>query len=320
MPSKIVVAGVASLYMSLPVEEFPIRYQACRSAAWLRVGAGGAGMHIARILRALGNEVSLCTIVGRDRPGDLIRAELLAGGLLGPSTIDAPASSLGVVLVAPDGRRMGRPCVAMVNAVDYPAEIFRQSARSADLAVLTNAQFTRPLLKHARYLGIPIAVDVHLIADVNDTYNRPWLEVADIVFCSHERLPCPPAEWVGQIFARFPGCSVAGIGCGGDGCVLGLSDGRLVRVAAQAPRGVVSTAGAGDTLFASFLHTWLATGNAVRAVERGVLYAGWKVGDSFPTGVTMTGAQLDTLEALCPVQATISRWDTGQSWETTQAG
>jgi sugar/nucleoside kinase (ribokinase family) len=310
MPSKIVVAGVASLYMSLPVEEFPVRYEPSCSPAWLRAGVAGAGRHVAQILRRLGNEVNLCTVVGRDPPGDLIRAELSATGLLGAGTIDAPASSLGVVLVAPDGCRMGHPYLTTVNAVEYPADIFRQNARGSDLAVLTNTRFARPLLKHARQLGIPIAVDVHLIADPADEYNRPWLEAADIVFCSHERLPCPPAGWIRQIFARYPGCGVAGIGCGSDGCVLGLPDGRLVRVPALAPRGVVNTAGAGDTLFASFLHTWLATGNAVRAVERAVLYAGWKVGDSFPAAATLTAAQLDTLEAVCPVRASVSRWDT----------
>lgn len=59
-------------------------------------------------------------------------------------------------------------------------------------------------------------------------------------------------------------------------------------------------------------HTWLATGNAVRAIERAVLHAGWKVGGSYPAGVTLTSAQLDTLEALCAVEATVGRWDTEQ--------
>jgi sugar/nucleoside kinase (ribokinase family) len=84
----------------------------------------------------------------------------------------------------------------------------------------------------------------------------------------------------------------------------------VVQVAAVAPRGVVNTAGAGDTLFASFLHSWLATGNAVQAVERAVLYAGWKVGDSFPGSAMLTGPQLNTLEAVCPVRATVGRWNT----------
>ncbi len=86
---------------------------------------------------------------------------------------------------------MGQPYLAVVNAVEYPADVFCQSLRGADLAVLTNTRFARPLLPHARRLGVPVAVDVHLIADVDDAYNKPWLEVADVIFCSHERLKEP---------------------------------------------------------------------------------------------------------------------------------
>lgn len=308
MTSKIVVVGVTSLYMSVPVDEFPIRYQPSRSPGWLRAGAAGAGCHIAKVLHDLGDEVNLCTVIGRDPPGALIRSELAADGLLGPGAVDVPASSLGVVLVAPDGRRMGQPYLAVVNSVEYPAEVFRQGLQGADLAVLTNSRLARPLLRHARQQGVPIAVDVHLIADVNDSYNQPWLEVADIVFCSHERLPCSPLEWVRSIFEHYPGCAIAGVGCAEAGCVLGLRDGRLVQVPAVIPRGVVSTAGAGDTLFASFIHGWLASGCPIRAVERAVLYAGWAIGDSFPCRATLTEDQVDLLEAFYAVRATVSSW------------
>lgn len=310
MTSKIVVVGVTSLYMSVPVDEFPVRYQPSRSPAWLRAGAAGAGCHIAKVLHGLGNEVNLCTVIGQDPPGTLIRAELAAGGWPGPGAVEVKASSLGVVLVAPDGRRMGQPYLAVVNSVEYPAEVFRRNLRGADLAILTNSRFARPLLRYARQQGIPIAVDVHLIADINDSYNQPWLEVADVIFCSHERLPCSPAEWVRQIFEHYPGCAIAGIGCAANGCVLGLRDGRLVRVPAASPRGVVSTAGAGDTLFASFLHGWLATGNPIRAIERAVLYAGWAIGDPFPCSATLTADQIDLLEAVCAVRAVVSSWKT----------
>lgn len=308
MTSKIVVVGVTSLYMAVPVDEFPIDYQSTRFPTWLRTGAAGSGCHIARTLQALGNDVRLCTVVGHDLPGTFIRAELCREGLLGPGTVDSHASTLGVVLVAADGQRMGQPYLATVNAVEYPAAVFCQSLRGADLAVLTNARFARPLLRHARRLGVPIAVDVHLIADVDDVYNKPWLEVADVIFCSHERLQeTTPAGWIGQVFDRYPGCAIVGIGCGSAGCILGLRDGRLIQVPAVAPRGVVSTAGAGDTLLASFIHGWLATGNPVRAIERAVLYAGWAVGDTFPCEATLTVEQLDTLDAACGIRAVISR-------------
>jgi sugar/nucleoside kinase (ribokinase family) len=308
MPGKIVVAGVTSLYMSVGVERFPLHYVPSQKPVWMRAGVTGAAGHIAKILHALGDEVRLCTLAGIDPVGQALRADLAGGGLLGDGVVDGGACSLGIVLVAADGRRMGLPYLAAVSAIEYPVEVFRREADGADLAVLTNARFVRPLIPVAERLGVPVAVDVHLVSSVDDDYNRPWLEVADIVFCSHERLNCAPAEWVAQVFARYPGCEMAGVCSGPRGCVLGLRDGTLVQVAAIAPRGVVSTAGAGDALFASYLHGWLATGNPVRALEAAVLYAGWKIGDAFPAASSLSEAELAGLRALHQVRAHVGRW------------
>jgi sugar/nucleoside kinase (ribokinase family) len=314
MASRIVVVGVTSLYMSVGVEEFPLAYTPSGAPAWMRAGVTGSGGHIAQILSRLGDEVRLCTLAGTDPVGLAIRADLQARGLSGQGVVDAGASSLGVVLVSADGRRMGFPYLAAVNAVGFPAETFCQQASGADLAVLTNARFVRPLIRQARQLDLPIAVDAHLISDIDDSYNKAWLEVADIVFCSHERLPCPPAEWVAQVFARYRGCGIVGVGSGPDGCLLGLRDGTLVRAGALAPRGVISTAGAGDALFASFLHGWLATGNPVEALEAAVLHAGWKIGDTFPGASSLTAAELAGLRGRYRVWTSVGRWDTRRAF------
>ncbi|WP_433516288.1 carbohydrate kinase family protein [Nonomuraea sp. CA-143628] len=310
MGSKIVVAGVSSLYMAMPVEEFPIPYASLRFPGWMRAEVSGAGCHIADTLRTLGDEARLCTFVGEDVAGEAINASLHARGLLGPGVVKVACSSFGVVLVAPDGRRSGHPYVAAVNAVEYPVEVFRHLVRDVDLAVLTNTAFVRPLLGHARASDVPIAVDVHLITDVDDAYNRPWLEVADIVFCSHERLAGPPEQWVASVFERYPGCAIAAVGLGGRGCLMGLRDGTLIETAAVAPRGVASTAGAGDALFASFLHGWLATRNPVTALKDAVLHAGWKVGDTFPSTASLTEAELARLRESHPITTFLGRWDT----------
>lgn len=312
MPSRIVVAGVTSMYMAVGVEEFPLSYEPTRTPRWMRADVTGSAGHIAKVLRTLGNDVKLCTVAGNDPVGLAIRNELRDRRLLGRGVVDGGATSLGVVLVTPDGRRMGFPYLAAVSAVEYPVEVFRSEAAGADLAVLTNARFVRPLIRHAEQLGVPIAVDAHLISDTGDDYNRPWLEVADIVFCSHEKLPCAPVDWLARIFAQYPGCSIAAVGRGPQGCLLGLRDGTLVQAAAIAPRGVVSTAGAGDALFASFLHSWLATGNPVSALEAAVLHAGWKVGDTMPGASSLTEAQLAELQALHQVRTSVSRWDSGR--------
>lgn len=309
--ARIVVVGVASLYVTAGVTRYPAEHAHGAGPDWMRASVSGSGVHVAKVLNALGNEVRLCTLAGRDPAGVAVRADLRACGLMGPGVVDAGATSLGVVLVAPDGSRVGLPYLAAVNAVSYPAETFSRLARGADLAVLTNARFTEPLLRHAEKSALRIAVDVHLISDVNDAPNKTWLEVADIIFCSHERLPCPPEEWVARIFARYPGCEVVGVGRGPDGAMLGLRDGTLIEVAAIAPRGVVSTDGAGDALFASFLHGWLATGNPAGALEAAVLHAGWKAGDPVPSSVSLTEPELARLSGARRAQVSVGRWDQG---------
>ena len=308
--ARIVVVGVASLYIAAGVSEFPVEHAPDQAPDWMRAGVVGAGAHIAKVLSALGDDVRLCTLAGTDPAGLAIRADLRASGLLGPGVVDAGATSLGVVLVAPDGSRLGLPYLAAVNAVGYPAETFYRFAEGADLAVLTNARFVRPLIQGAERAAVRIATDVHLIAAADDAYNRPWLEAADIVFCSHEQLPCAPEKWIEHMFERYSGCAVVGIGRGANGAMLGLRDGTLVRAPAVAPRGVVSTAGAGDALFASFLHGWLATSNPVNALRRAVLHAGWKVGDTMPGALSLTEEELARLAGTQQMRVSVGRWVT----------
>jgi sugar/nucleoside kinase (ribokinase family) len=309
MESKIVVAGVASLAIHLAVEGFPVSYAPVSTPAWVDTGPGGAGGQIAAILHGLGDRVELCTVVGADASGELIRAELRALGLDGSGVIDGPGSSQSVVLVAPDGQRMVYPHLAMVNAVQYPVSRFTQALAGADLAVLTNTDFVRALLPAAVLRGVPIAVDVNVIADINETYYQPWLDVADVIFCSGERLPCPAPQWIAQVLTRFPGAAMAAVGCGARGSVLGLRDGLLVTAGAVAPLGVRNTSSAGDSLFAAFLHSWLATGNPVEALSDAVVFAGWRIGHRQPTSAFLDGAELAQLRLRHSVRVRLGRWD-----------
>ncbi|MET8138696.1 carbohydrate kinase family protein [Sphaerisporangium sp. NPDC005288] len=311
-PRRIVVAGAVSFYLSVGVPEFPLAYASKCTPRWTAAGVSGAAGHIAQVLRALGEDVRLCTVVGCDAAGVGIRAELDRRGLLGPGVVDGEESSMGVALVAPDGSRMGLPHLAPVNDVRYPFAQVRAAAGEADLLVLTNAKFVRPLVGRAARLGVPIAVDAHLITDLADEYNRPWLQAADIVFCSHERLPCPPETWLRRLFGRYPGCRLACVGLGARGAVLGTRDGRLFRVEAVVPGEVVNTSGAGDALFAAFLRVWLRTRDPSRALRTAVAYAGWKIGHRLPVAAGLTGAELAELARAHAPRATTGRWDDGR--------
>ncbi|MBE1535874.1 carbohydrate kinase family protein [Actinomadura algeriensis] len=308
MSARITVAGVTSLYVSAAVDGFPLEYAPSSRPGWMELGVSGAAGHIARVQRALGDEVRLCSPVGRDGAGLLIRRELARLGLLGAGIVPAAASSMGVVLVDGAGRRMGLPHLRPADVSGYPFEVLREQARGADLLVLTNARFVRPLVPDAAGLGVPIAVDVHRIADPDDAYDRPWLERAEIVFCSHERVGDPRA-WVAAVLGRYPRCRMVGVGMGARGALLGLRGGALVTVDAVTPRPPVNTSGAGDSLFATFLHVLLRTGDPVEALRCGVVQAGWKIGHRVPAGASLAAADLAALRRSLRPPTALGRWD-----------
>ncbi|MFB4296494.1 carbohydrate kinase family protein [Actinomadura sp. NTSP31] len=308
MTAAIVVAGVVSLYVSAAVGEFPVRYAPSRRPGWMEAGVSGAAGHIARVQRMLGDDVRLCAPVGRDAAGLLIRGELGRLGLAGPGIVDSPASCLGLVLVGPGGRRMGLPHLAPADRIAYPFELLAEQARGADMAVLTNARFVRPLVPRAAGLAVPIAVDVHRIADPADEYDRPWLEHADVVFCSHERIGEPRA-WIAALFARHRRCRMVGVGRGPRGALLGLRDGTLIAVEAVTPGAPVNTSGAGDALFATFLHVLLDTGDPVAALRSGVVHAGWKIAHRLPVAASLPPPELAALLDAAPPEARVGRWD-----------
>ncbi|WP_017594482.1 carbohydrate kinase family protein [Nocardiopsis potens] len=305
---RIVVAGVASLTVALPVEGFPVPEGRGCFPEWMEAGVSGVGADVALALAALGGRVELCTVIGSDAAGEAVRAELRAAGLLGTGCLTGGGSSLGVSMSAPDGRRRSYSRHEPVNRAGYPVPLFEHLVQGADLVALTTAAFTRPLLGPARRSGAPVAVDAQLIADAGDPRRADWLDVADVVFCSHERLPCSPEEWIGRIFAEYPGCAIAAVGRGEQGASMGLADGTLVHAATEPPRPVVSPVGAGDVLFASFLHAWLSAGNPARALTEAVVHASYAIGEAFPSRGHLTAADLRALTDRHPVDVTTGRW------------
>ncbi|WP_147341390.1 carbohydrate kinase family protein [Actinomadura logoneensis] len=305
----VLVAGAVSLYATVGVRDFPVAYASRRKPSWMEFSCSGVALSVARVQRAFGHRVRLCALVGDDSAGTAVRAELARLGLLGPGVLRTAVSTTGVVLVNEQGRRMGLPHLAPLDHEVYPWETLETQAGGADLLVLTNVRPLRPLLGRAAELGVPIAVDLHQTDGPDNRYNRPWLEHADIVFASHERLP-EPETWAREVFRRHPRCGVLGVGMGARGAAVALRDGRLVRVAAAVRGGpVVNTSGAGDALFSTFLAVWLRTRDPVAALRAGVVHAGWKIGFRRPSAMTLRPGELAAMCEDDPPRTVVGRWD-----------
>jgi sugar/nucleoside kinase (ribokinase family) len=268
----------------------------------------GGAYNVASALLSLGDESQLCTLVGSDDAGEVIRTALRRRGLEGRGVVTAEESAMTVILVEPDGR-VARNAWSADGSVDYPMERFFEAAIDADLAVITSGPFGERFLRAAQEIpGLPVAVDLHMAADLADERQRPWFEAADVLFCSHERLSCPPEEWIERVLRAYPGCRIAAVGRGAQGCAMGLRDGTLVEIGAVTPRPVRSTDGAGDALFAAFLHGWLTSGEPVESLESAVLFAGWKIGAQSAAAGFLTDSELAAIRRIYPLRTRLDRW------------
>ncbi|HEX4220972.1 MAG TPA: carbohydrate kinase family protein [Pseudonocardiaceae bacterium] len=296
--TRIAVAGAMTICVSRPVEGFPVPLATGKvDNGGITVAPASTGWLVARTLQELGDEVVFATYVGRDPLGALAIGALRGKGLHGPTTLRCATQPRAVVLYDPDGNRAGVSDLRSTPRLRYPADRFGAATADADFAVLTNIEFTRSLIPLAVERGLPFATDLHVVSSIDSDHNRPWMADAHVLVCSHEGLPGSAADWVKQVWHRF-GTPVVLVGCGADGALVGVREGHAIwQVRPSTPRGVRYQNGAGDTLLGSFVHHYVASGDAVSAARHAVLTAGWYIGAAPQRSRSVSAARLARLRA-----------------------
>lgn len=278
---RVVVAGLVNLETVLLVEGFPLTYEPVRYPFHgITSGVSGVGTNLSMALRRLGHDVRLLARLGDDAAGHLARRTLSEAGLSEEGLLgDLTATPQSVILVDPAGRRAVNVDLKDLQEQHFPLENFRSAARGARWALLCNLNMNRPLLAEAQELGLSVATDVHAIADLDDAYNRDFMAAADVLFMSHERLPCAPEDWATQVLERFAP-RILVIGLGGEGALLAWPEGGVLqRFPSVFTRKVVNTVGAGDALFSGFLHALDTGRDPVAALALAQTFASYKIGE-----------------------------------------
>lgn len=295
--SKILVSGLINVETTLQVDTFPLTYEPVRYPFFgVNSTVSGVGYNIAKALLTLGENVDFLSIIGRDLAADSVRLALAQDGLSGKYILDAmPQTAQSVIIYDQAGRRQIHTDLKDIQDRSYPTQFFDQILPQSSLAVLCNINYNRPFLTRTQKAGIPVATDVHTIADIEDGYNQDFMAAAHILFMSDERLPCSPKEFVQRLQYHY-GTAVIVIGLGQKGALLAVKKDNFVgRISAVSTRPVVSTIGAGDALFSAFIHTYQQTGDPYQAIRKAVLFASYKIGTVGAASGFMTSTQLDEL-------------------------
>ncbi len=278
--AAVTVAGLINLETTLQVDDFPIHYQPVRYPFFgIHTHVSGVGFNIARALTTLGDQVQLLSIVGKDEPARLVEQALREQNIdTSGLRADAAETAQSVILFDPTGRRAINSDLKDIQDTAYPLDTAEAALYQADLAVLCNINFSRPMLNIARQRGIAIVTDVHAVNTLDDPYNADYMAAADILFQSHERLPCSPEEWITHLWNRY-GTRIAVIGMGSEGALLAVkADNFVERLPAATTRPVFNTIGAGDALLSAFTHFYAQDQDPYAAVRKAQVFASYKIG------------------------------------------
>jgi sugar/nucleoside kinase (ribokinase family) len=295
----ILVSGLINLEVTLRVDGFPVHYTPVRYPfGGVNSAVSGVGFNIAKALTVLDDNVTLISMIGDDEAGRLVRDVLASEGIPGDFVIDPLAATPhSVILFDPSGRRQINVDLKDIQEQAYPHDRFASALGGCDLAVLCNINFSRPFLRLANDRGIPVATDVHAVADLDDGYNRDFMQAADILFMSDELLPVAPEEWAGYVLDRYSP-QILVIGLGADGALLAVrAAGYLERLPAVYTRPVANTIGAGDALFSAFVHVYARSGDPYVALAQAMTFASYKIGATGAADGFLTAAELDDLHA-----------------------
>ncbi|MEN8173577.1 MAG: carbohydrate kinase family protein [Chloroflexota bacterium] len=278
--SRILVSGLINIETTLKVDGFPLPYfPVCYPFHGVRTSVSGVGYNIAKALTTLGDDVDLLSIIGQDIPADQVRSALALEGIVDSNVLGLmEETAQSVILYDPDGRRQIHADLKTIQDQVYPIKNFERLIGEPDLAILSNTNFSRPLLDVARAHGVTIAADVHAIAELDDQYNRDFMAAADILFMSHESLPISPDAWVNQVRNTFDP-KILVIGLGSDGALLSVrGEDEPEHIPAVRVRPIINTIGAGDALFSAFIHCYLTSNDPYQAIRRAVVFASYKIG------------------------------------------
>lgn len=279
---RILVSGLVNVETTLSVKGFPIDYYPVAYPFFgISSEVSGVAANIACALSRLGDDVRLYSMLGDDEDGLRARRFLGAAGV-SDEFLDARlgATAQSVVIFDEDGRRQCHCDLKDIQEQSLSEKQCERLLAGVDAAVVCNVNFNRSLLRSARAMGVPIITDVHVLSGLDDEYNREFIEYADLLFLSDERLLEAPESFIRKL-SQASRAAVIVIGLGKKGALCYDRAGDSVRLFdAVYTRPVVNTVGAGDALLSSFSHYYLAKKSADDAMRRACVFASYKIGEN----------------------------------------
>ena len=131
-----------------------------------------------------------------------------------------------------------------------------------------------------RQRGKLIATDVHVLSDIHDPYNVDFMQQADILFLSNEKIMGTEKELIYALAATYHNQIIV-VGMGAEGALIYQKTTNTIQyLPAVFTRPIINTIGAGDALFSCFLHYYAKGEEPTNALQKAITFASYKIGDN----------------------------------------
>ena len=278
--SKIIVAGILQQETIVKVDSIPIKHQPVTDIFdSIHTGIGGDAYNEAIAFKWLGDEVDFFSIIGKYDTPSIVNppsSEVhLNTDYILPKASATPAT---VVFYDLERNQQIFEDIKNLREIKYDMGLFKQALPGADLVVLANANFCKPMLHAALEAQKKIAVNIRNFKYKTERYNEEYLESADILYLSDDNIDDDPYDFCKYIVEKYK-TEILIYGMGAAGVLLYSS--KLDTYVLYKPvktNEIVNTVGAGNALFSCFLHYYNKTGDSTLSIRNALLFASYKIG------------------------------------------
>lgn len=294
---KILVSGLINIETNICINNFPVTYSPIEYAFnQINTDFSGVAFNIINALHCLNDKVIPVSILGKDNIAEMIKAELKDKNITTEfvvSQIEKTCSS--AILFDTNGTRKIYCDLKDIQDCIFPLSKVEKMAASCDGLILCNINFNDELIKNAQKFGKPIFTDLQDLSDIHDSYNRRFLQNADIVFLSDEKIQGNHEDFLLALRREYQNKIIV-LGQGKKGAIILDSDSKKVfSIESVYTRPVVNTVGAGDALFSAFVHYYLKGNTPIECLKKAVTFASWKIGESGGAKGFLSESELEKL-------------------------
>lgn len=276
---NVFVSGLINIETTVKIGGFPLAYYPIDYPFFgISSNVSGVAYNVGKALMVLEDEIQIATYLGNDEEGKRIMSKLSEENL-GSRYIDfsLKETPVTVALYDEEGKRQIHCDLKDIQDKTMDFSKVEGAVKNSDIVVLCNTNFNRALLPKVKETGKLIACDVHVLSNIEDAYNRDFMEYADILFLSDENLPCDAKQFALDLKEKYPPQIIV-VGLGKKGAMLYDRKEDAVYCLAAANIGKVeNTIGAGDALFSAFIHYYVKGYSPLEALKRAEIFATLKI-------------------------------------------